>query len=187
MSKRYRTGVIAVVAILIAMQLLGSGGFPQSWNIGLSEPINSWQSWIRTNRDQHWLFTFILNPITWTVEQGLNFTESFIGWLPWFVPPVVVFAIIAKRKKWIMASFAAFAVIYPGLVGVWQESIETISLMAVSVGICILLGVPIGIKHVKDIKDKIKIVQLDADENKTIVEQLKLDALPTIIIYEKGK
>ena len=34
---------------------------------------------------------------------------------------------------------------------------------------------------------KIKIVSLDADENKTIVEQLKLDGLPTIIVYEKGK
>jgi glycine betaine/proline transport system permease protein len=145
MSKRYRTGAIAVVAILIALQLFGSGGFPQSWNIGLSEPINSWQSWIRTNRDNNWLFTFILNPITWIVDLGLEFTESFIGWLPWFIPPIVVFAIIARRGKFVMAGFAAFAVIYPGLVGVWQESIETISLMAVSVGICVLLGVPIGV------------------------------------------
>lgn len=38
-----------------------------------------------------------------------------------------------------------------------------------------------------EMKDKIKIVPLDADENKTIVEQLKLDGLPTIIVYEKGK
>jgi glycine betaine/proline transport system permease protein len=145
MSKRFRATFPAIVVALIALQLLGSGGFPESWNIGLSEPINSWQSWIRTNRDQHWLFTFILNPITWVIELGLNFTESFIGWLPWFIPPIVVFAIIARRKRWVLASFAAFAVVYPGLVGVWQESIETISLMAVSVGICVLLGVPIGV------------------------------------------
>jgi glycine betaine/proline transport system permease protein len=127
------------------LQVLGSGGFPASWNIGLSEPINSWQSWIRTNRDNHWLFTFILNPITWIVDLGLEFTESFIGWLPWFIPPIVVFAIIARRGKFVMAGFAAFAVVYPGLVGVWQESIETISLMAVSVGICVIVGVPLGV------------------------------------------
>ncbi|KRO35615.1 MAG: hypothetical protein ABR57_06860, partial [Acidimicrobium sp. BACL17 MAG-120924-bin0] len=116
-----------------------------SWNIGLSEPINSWQSWIRTNRDNHWLFTFILNPITWIVDLGLESTESFIGWLPWFIPPIVVFAVIARRGKFVMAGFASFAVIYPGLVGVWQESIETISLMAVSVGICVIVGVPLGV------------------------------------------
>ena len=46
---------------------------------------------------------------------------------------------------------------------------------------------PYILKFQTEMKDKINIVQLDADENKTIVEQLKLDALPTIIIYEKGK
>ena len=46
---------------------------------------------------------------------------------------------------------------------------------------------PYILKFQTEMKDKIKIVQLDADENKTIIEQLKLDALPTIIIYEKGK
>ncbi|UPT70303.1 MAG: rhodanese-like domain-containing protein [Flavobacterium sp. JAD_PAG50586_2] len=39
----------------------------------------------------------------------------------------------------------------------------------------------------EDLKDKIKIVLLDADENKTLIEQLKLEGLPTIIVYEKGK
>ena len=144
MSKRIRTAVAGVV-VLLALQIYGNGGFPDSWNIGLSEPINSWQSWIRTNRDNHWLFTFILNPITWIVDLGLEFTESFIGWLPWFIPPIVVFAIIARRGKFVMAGFAAFAVVYPGLVGVWQESIETISLMAVAVGICVIVGVPLGV------------------------------------------
>jgi thioredoxin len=46
---------------------------------------------------------------------------------------------------------------------------------------------PYILKLQSELKDQIKIVQLDADENKTIVEQLKLDGLPTIIVYEKGK
>jgi len=46
---------------------------------------------------------------------------------------------------------------------------------------------PYILKFQTEMKDDIKIVQLDADDNKTIVELLKLDALPTIIIYEKGK
>jgi thioredoxin len=46
---------------------------------------------------------------------------------------------------------------------------------------------PYILKFQAEMKDNIKIVQLDADENKTIVEQMKLDGLPTIIIYEKGK
>ncbi|MES2411609.1 MAG: thioredoxin domain-containing protein [Bacteroidota bacterium] len=46
---------------------------------------------------------------------------------------------------------------------------------------------PYILKFQSEMKERIRIVQLDADENKTIVEQMKLDGLPTIIIYEKGK
>jgi thioredoxin len=46
---------------------------------------------------------------------------------------------------------------------------------------------PYIIKLQEEMKDKIKIVQLDADENKTLVDQMKLEGLPTIIIYEDGK
>ena len=184
MSKRLRVTSAAIAVVLIALQLFGSGGFPASWNIGLSDPINSWQSWIRANRDGHWLFTFILNPITWVVELGLNFTESFIGWLPWFIPPIVVFAIIARRKRWVMASCAAFAVIYPGLVGVWEESIETISLMAVSVGICVILGVPIGVWTALN-KRAESILRPVLDAMQTVPATVYL--IPIVLLFGIGK
>lgn len=38
-----------------------------------------------------------------------------------------------------------------------------------------------------EMKDRIKIVSLDADANQTLVEQMKLEGLPTLIIYEHGK
>jgi len=38
-----------------------------------------------------------------------------------------------------------------------------------------------------ELKDEIKIVPLDADENKTLAEQMKLEGLPTLIIYDHGK
>jgi thioredoxin len=46
---------------------------------------------------------------------------------------------------------------------------------------------PFILKLQSEMADKIKIVPLDADENKTIVDFLKLDGLPVIIVYENGK
>lgn len=46
---------------------------------------------------------------------------------------------------------------------------------------------PYILKLQSEMKDKVKIVQLDADENKTLVNTLKLYGLPVIIIYENGK
>ncbi|MBF6642463.1 thioredoxin fold domain-containing protein [Flavobacterium sp. J49] len=51
---------------------------------------------------------------------------------------------------------------------------------------CIKMN-PYILKLQTELKDQIKIVQLDADENKTIVDQLKLDGLPVIIVYENGQ
>jgi rhodanese-related sulfurtransferase len=46
---------------------------------------------------------------------------------------------------------------------------------------------PYILKLQSELAGKIKIVPLDADENKTIVDFLKLDGLPVIIVYENGK
>ena len=46
---------------------------------------------------------------------------------------------------------------------------------------------PYILKMQTEIKDQIAIIRLDADENKTLLETLKLDGLPVILIYENGK
>jgi thioredoxin len=46
---------------------------------------------------------------------------------------------------------------------------------------------PYVLKLQEELKDQIKIVRVDADENKTLTEEMKIDGLPTIIVYENGK
>lgn len=46
---------------------------------------------------------------------------------------------------------------------------------------------PYILKMQEEMKGKIAIVRLDADENKTLLDSLKLDGLPVILIYENGK
>jgi NAD-dependent DNA ligase len=41
-------------------------------------------------------------------------------------------------------------------------------------------------KMQSDLKDQITIVRLNADENKTLISDLKLDGLPVILIYENA-
>ncbi|WP_300569652.1 thioredoxin domain-containing protein [Flavobacterium sp.] len=46
---------------------------------------------------------------------------------------------------------------------------------------------PYLIKMQEELKGKVTISRLDADKNKTMVDALKLDTLPVIIVYENGK
>ncbi len=46
---------------------------------------------------------------------------------------------------------------------------------------------PYIIKMQTEMQDKVKIVRFDADENKTILEELNIKELPVTLIYENGK
>ena len=135
----------ALLIVLFLAQTFGTRGFPDSLNIGLAEPITNLQSWVRKNRSSNWSFEYFFNPLISIVEFGIDLVESVFTWLPWFVPAIIVFAVVARTRRWGLATFTAFAVVYPGLVGVWSQSIVTISLMAVAVFICVLIGVPLGV------------------------------------------
>jgi thioredoxin len=46
---------------------------------------------------------------------------------------------------------------------------------------------PYILKMQEEMKDQVKIVRVDADENKNLTEAMKIEGLPMIIIYENGK
>ena len=46
---------------------------------------------------------------------------------------------------------------------------------------------PYLIKMQEELKGKISLIRLDADENKSLMETMKLDELPVILIYDNGK
>ena len=46
---------------------------------------------------------------------------------------------------------------------------------------------PYILKMQTKMKDQVSIIRLDADENKTLLESMKLEGLPVILIYEDGK
>jgi hypothetical protein len=64
-----------VTVALVAAQTFGTRGFPESWNIGMAEPITGVQSWVRENRSSNWSFKFFFNPLISVVLFGLNSVE----------------------------------------------------------------------------------------------------------------
>ena len=185
-STRSRTyaAVASVVAALVALQLLGTPGFPEGWNIGLADPINDAKRWIVANRNDHWLFSYILGPFTDAVQAGLTAIEGTLLWLPWYVLPAIVFLVMARTRRWGLAIATTLAVVYAGAVGVWNQSVETISLMAISVLFCIVVGVPLGVwcAYNKRLDSAIRPL-LDAAQ--TIPATIYL--IPTVLLFGIGQ
>jgi glycine betaine/proline transport system permease protein len=119
--------------------------FPAIWDKAISGPIDNFEAWARANRLTHPVFTGFFQPVTEIVNWGLNSIEQVLLWLPWFVLPVAVFAIVARNGNWRSGLVAAVAMVYPGLVGLWEPTMETVALMGVSVLIAVAIGVPLGV------------------------------------------
>ncbi len=135
--------LVGVVALQVAFSQAEE--FPAIWDTALSGPVDRFAAWARANRLIHPLFTNFFQPITAFVNWALTTVEDILLWIPWFVLPILVFLVVARKGKWKVGLVAAAAMTYPGLVGLWDVTIQTLALMSIAVIISVGIGVPLGI------------------------------------------
>ena len=137
---------LAVPLALIAAQLaLGSIEVPVPLDTTFSDPLDRFAGWAQQNRSTNWLFIVFFRPLASLVRFGLDGIEQALLWIPWFVIPVAIFLFVARTRAWKSAAAAALAMVYPGLVGLWEVTIETLALMAMAVILSVIIGIPLGI------------------------------------------
>ena len=134
-----------LVLAVVGVALRGVDGFPSNWNINLADPIDSAHDWIRDNQRSHPLFTWFLGPFSDFIDWSLNSLTDHLTALPWFSLPLVSFVLVARTQRWLMATVAAVAIWLPGMFGLWEPTMRTLSLMLVSVAISVVIGVPLGV------------------------------------------
>lgn len=140
--------ILAAGALVLQLIFAGSDSFPARWSDAFADPFDRFARWALENRrsgEPHAIFTYFFNPMAEAVGWGLDSVESVLLWFPWFVLPIAAFLYIARTRRWIDATVAAAALIYPGLVGLWEVTVETLALMAMAVLISVVVGIPLGV------------------------------------------
>jgi glycine betaine/proline transport system permease protein len=142
--------LIGLAALLLAVQFVvatrpSGWRFPETWNWHLARPVNDFQGWVRDNQLTHPLFTWFFTPIATSLKWLLTgLTNNLVG-LPWFTMPVVAGALLVGRGRAKSAVAVAIAACYPGFVGLWPQTMQTVALITVSVGVSLVVGIPLGI------------------------------------------
>jgi glycine betaine/proline transport system permease protein len=141
--------VLVVVGMLIAfLGWKNQGHWPASltWN-GLAPHLDRFQTWLSDNRN-------VAHPnLAFSIFNGFaNFLDHLVGWLTSFFHKLTWAGTVAlgtlvvlrfggrKAALGVLAAFASFAA-----VGLWEESVETFSLMLAAVSLSLLVGVPLGV------------------------------------------
>ena len=139
-------GLILLVALLLVHHfVLNLNLFPEAWDLQLREPINNFQRWAIRNQTTHPMFLYFFGPISDGIDFALRRVETFLLWLPWPILAAGVFLLAQKAANLRLALLATFCLLFMGLAGLWRESMQTLALMAVSVLIALLIGIPLGI------------------------------------------
>jgi glycine betaine/proline transport system permease protein len=133
----------AVLVAVLGMQL--AGGFPEGLTFQFAHHLDRVQLWVIDNQATSPLFTDLLNPIkdaTASLFDGLTnvlLRMTFLGVL------VGLSAFAAAIAGWRLGVLTLAGVAVMGVLGLWEQSMQTLSLMILGVAIALVIGIPLGV------------------------------------------
>ena len=141
--------VVGLLALLVVGYLLWKNEFPWPTSLTWEElprKLDDAQDWLLEQRTEGSNPFFALldafrAACDWLVTAVLDFLE----WLTWVGVFVAGTAIVWRFGGWRAALVVFFAFVSFALLGLWEESMQTLALMSAAVLISILIGVPVGI------------------------------------------
>jgi len=128
-------------AYILAKSSFGTemGGFPESLELPIKEPIDAIFAW--TGDNLSWFF----NPISDIVDSTLSWFESFLLWLPWTTVVAVTGLLALKLSNWKVSLLCSGSLMVIGILGLWDSTMITLSLIWISVLLAIAIGIPLGV------------------------------------------
>ena len=136
-------GLVAALTVLLRGELPWLTQYPADLVIPFADWVNAFMNWFVPN--MKWLF----RAINWLLTWPMDWLRAFLQWLPW--PATIAGFTIAAyvASGWRLAVFTFLALMYMVVVGYWTESMNTLSLVALSVPLSVLIGLFAGIAAYK--------------------------------------
>jgi glycine betaine/proline transport system permease protein len=162
LSERGPAQFIAVIAAILGVWIVLYQFLAGRYTLALApadtKPLHVWLSDLQTRvgegRNTNPLFTYFFNPIRSVIDAfGTAISDliahpvdgrpvPYIGWLG----VVVLFTFLAwMLGNWKVGLLTLCGLLFMGLQGLWQESMETLALTIAAVAISLLIGIPLGI------------------------------------------
>lgn len=134
-------GVICVTLICLALQgeLTWMAKYPKDLILPISDWLNAIMGWVVT-----YLGWFFLG-ISWLLEWPIKAVRFVLNALPWSVTAFLFCTVAWAASGWKLAAFTLLALLYMLVIGYWSESMNTLSLVAISVPLAILVGFIFGV------------------------------------------
>ncbi|MEV8597409.1 ABC transporter permease subunit [Streptomyces sp. NPDC052012] len=140
------SALAAAVAVAVAGRLAGRLEWPAGWIVGIAEPVNRAVDWMTAH-----LYSGV-PVIGGTADWAARFTtwvldplRDGLQWLPWWSVLLAVAALAWLIGTWRTALTAVLAMAAIGVLGVWDQSLDTLSQVLAAVAVTLVIGFATGI------------------------------------------
>jgi glycine betaine/proline transport system permease protein len=136
-----------VVLALVHGYLYDLRHFPAAMQFSMRGPVDSAVRWLRDNLYQIGSLPIGTGPfsdflIIWMLNPLRSLLQNI---LPWPAVLAALALIAFYSAGWRLALFSAAALFATGLLGLWHETMDTLSQVLVAVGASVVIGLPVGI------------------------------------------
>ncbi|GHS81300.1 ABC transporter permease [Pseudomonas sp. PAGU 2196] len=117
-----------------------SGGFPEALQFSFAGRVNQLVDWLVLNYGDH------LRSLSDQLLQLLVGLENLLRLLPWWALLLVVGLLAWHASRSLLRSLMMVALLaLIGVLGLWDKLLQTLALVLISTGLCVMVGVPLGI------------------------------------------
>ena len=137
------TGILILYGISIYDSSVASiGAFPESWHVSLREPISNGVNSLTVNPT----FISITKGIkAFVVIYLLKPLDLYLTFLPWWYTTLALVILSWISVGLRFAIITALLLFFIGACNIWTEAMITLSSVLISVLLCFVIGVPIGV------------------------------------------
>ncbi|MCY3769222.1 MAG: ABC transporter permease subunit [Gammaproteobacteria bacterium] len=134
-------GVVAITLVCIAVQAKSEWllKYPDTLVVPLADWLNTIMDWIVRN------FNWFFQGISWVLQWPIWAAQQVLNGVPWSVS-VFLFCVVAYAASgWRLALFTLASTLYMVVIGYWEESMNSLALVTISVPLAILVGFAFGV------------------------------------------
>lgn len=135
---------LAVTVVLLAAPWFNQAlpwlrDYPKELVLPLTQALNQFMTWFVA------VFGFLFLAASWVLEWPIAAVQAVLHWLPWPATICIVATVAHFASGWRLAAFTVAGMLYMVVVGFWTESMNTLSLVAISVPLSVAVGFLVGV------------------------------------------
>ena len=130
---------LMLVCLALRSQMTWLITYPESWVVPLTPLLNAIMNWFVDT------FGWFFRALSWLLDWPVKGVQAMLHWLPWPVSIALAATVAHAASGWRLAVFTVIALLYMVVVGYWDESMNSLSLVAISVPFAVAVGFAVGV------------------------------------------